>query len=133
MSTTLVRKTHSFSDLDFLMVEHPITHNVSIKRDINAIRQSVINLLTLKEGNKPFHPEISSPVYKYMFENFSNVTTIILRSEITKYLQVYEPRIIVDDIDITQSSPNYVVFSIDATITGTDNSFTVDVLIDRLR
>ena len=133
MSTILTKQIRNFTDIDFSFAKHPITNNVTIKKDVNAIKQSVINLLTLREGDKPFHPEISSPIHLFLFENFSLVTSIVLESEIKKYLNIYEPRVNVESVDLSQSSTNDLRVVLTCTITNTSEPFVVNVLIERLR
>ena len=133
MATTLTKITRDYIDLDLAFEKHPITNNVSIKKKINAVKQSVINLLTLKEGDKPFHPEIKSPIYGYLFENASVVVKVVLESEIRKYLIAYEPRINISDIQVSFPDNNTISCSIIGEIINISEPFTVNILMDRLR
>jgi len=132
MSTTLTR-TRDYIDLDFAFEQHPITKNVSIKKKINAVKQSIINLLTMREGDRPFHPEIKSPIYGFLFENASIVIKVVLESEIKKYLSVYEPRIEISFIEISFPDNNTIACSIAGQIINMSEPFTVNILVDRLR
>jgi len=133
MSDILTRKPREYVDVDFLFKKHPITDNVSVKKSVNAIKQSVINLLTLREYDKPFHPEIASPVYPLLFDNFTVITEIILEDELKKYLNLYEPRINITSVRVSMTNPNYIDCTIIGVILNTEEPFTVNVLVDRLR
>jgi phage baseplate assembly protein W len=130
---TLNKLSREFVDLDFSFEKHPITKNVSIKKNINAVKQAIIHLLKIKSGDKPFHPEIKSPIYDFLFENASNISKIILESEIQKYLNVYEPRINILSVNVSYPDQNTIVCEISGRLVNTTEPFDVKILVDRLR
>ena len=133
MATILTKPGREYKDVDFSFVSHPETNNVLVKSKANAVKQSVINLLTLKQGDKPFHPEIRSPIYSYLFENFNVLEKIVLEGEIKNYLTNYEPRLEVTSVTITQPNSNFLNCEITGTIINLTEPFSVNLLIDRLR
>ena len=133
MSTTLLKTSREYIDLDFAFTQHPITSNVSIKKNANAVKQSILNLLQLKSGDKPFHPEIKSPIYEYLFENMSNIGQIVLESEIFKYLNTYEPRVQIIAVTVTYPDNNSINCVVEGTIINIQAPFTVNLLVDRIR
>lgn len=134
MATTLTKQeTREYKDISFSMLCHPESKNLLIKSNINSLKQSVINLLTLSRNTKPFHPEISSPVYNFLFENFGVLEKIVLEDSIRKYLTKYEPRLLISKIELSFPDPAAINCSIEGTLINTNESFTVNVLIDRLR
>lgn len=130
---TITKISRDYIDVDFSFEKHPITENISIKKKVSAIKQSIIRLLTLREGDKPFHPEIKSPIYGYLFENTSSVVKVVLESEIRKYLAIYEPRVNILYITVNFPSPNEINCSISGEIVNSSEPFNVSILIDRLR
>ena len=133
MSTIINKITREYIDLDFAFEQHPSTNNVTIKKNNNAIKQSILNLLTLRSGDKPFHPEIKSPIYDFLFENASMVTKIVLEGELKKYLNVYEPRISITTATVDFPDNNTISCTVVGTIINLSTPFTVNILIDRLR
>lgn len=133
MATILTKPTREYIDVDFNFIKHPISNNLVIKKGSNAVKQSIINLLMLKEGYKPFHPEIKSPIYGYLFENATVVLQVILESEIKKYLASYEPRAIIKSVSIEFPSPNTINCLIFGEIVNIQEPFSVSILVDRLR
>lgn len=130
---TLTKQFREYVDLDFSFAKHPITKNVSIKKGFSSVKQSILHLLTIRSGDKPFHPEIASPIYNYLFENASNVTQIILESEVATYLETYEPRVQIRRVNISFPNPNYIQCDVTGNIINISEPFTVSILIDRLR
>jgi phage baseplate assembly protein W len=133
MSTTLSVTTREYIDLDFLFARHPLTDNVTIKKNVNSVRQSIIHLMQLKANDKPFHPEIKSPIYDYLFENMSAAVQIVLEDEIKRYLATYEPRVVIDYVTVTYPTTNSINCEISGEIVNIASPITVNVLVDRLR
>lgn len=133
MSATLLVTSREFVDVDNVFSKHPLTNNVAVKRGVNAIKQSVTNLMLLKSGEKPFHPEIKSPVYDLLFENSSAVEQIVLEQEVIKYITFYEPRFEVTSVKVTFTNPNEVQCSIIGNIKNVSAPVTVNIMVNRLR
>jgi phage baseplate assembly protein W len=130
---TLTRNSRDYIDVDFKFTKHPESYNLSIKKNINAVKQSIINLLLLKEGDKPFHPEIKSPIFDNLFELNSVVEKIILESEILKYINAYEPRVLVNSVTVTTDSPNTITCTVIGQIINLQQQFEINILVDRMR
>jgi len=133
MSATINKPTREYADADFLFISHPVTKNLNAKKGANAVKQSILHLLLLKEGDKPFHPEIQSPIYKYMFENLSVAVKILLEGEVLRYLNYFEPRAEIRKVVVSFPNPNDIVCSVEGVIINIQSPFTVNVLVNRLR
>lgn len=130
---TLYRTTREYVDVDFSFESHPESKNLLIKKNGNAVKQSVINLLLLKSGDKPFHPEIKSPVFDALFEIGSLVQKITLEGEVYKYLSRHEPRVIISQVVISYDQPNAISCLVRGEIVNLQEPFEVTVLVDRIR
>jgi len=133
MATSLKKPVRDYIDVDFSFAKHPLSDNVSTKKNINAVKQSIKHLLLLRSGDKPFHPEIKSPIYDYLFENGSAVVQVVLEGEVRKYLGVYENRIQVTYVKVSYPSPNELRCEVAGTIINLQEPFTVSILVERLR
>lgn len=130
----IINKTiREFVDLDMSFAIHPITKNVSVKKNTNAVKQSVLNLLRIKSGEKPFHPEIKSPIYDFLFENSSPVLKIVIEDEVKKYLEFYEPRVEITNVNVTFPNVNGISCDVEGRILNVSEPFTVNVFVDRVR
>ena len=130
---TLTKPSREYRDVDFSFNSHPETKNLLVKTKLNAVKQSVVNLLTLRKGDKPFHPEIKSPIFDYLFDNITAVERLILEGEVSRYLTNYEPRLRVDSVKIFFTDPNSINCYITGTVLNILEPFTVNILINRLR
>lgn len=84
---------YRYKDLDIIISSHPVTGDVVTKTDVDAIKSSVINLVQLNPGDKPFHPEIASGVRKLLFEPASSFVSLRIEQEISRVIRTYETRI----------------------------------------
>ena len=123
-----------FGDLDLNIVPHPITSDVIVKVNENAIKRALRNLLLLKKFEKPFHPEISSGIQDLLFENQSPVVYSVLKRNIEEIIQTYEPRVTGLTITFEQSpDENGLIVGIKFSIINRPQVFETNILLERTR
>lgn len=99
-----VAKKNKYADLNLAFLKHPIFADVTPLNDIDAVKQSVKNLVLTNFLEKPFHPEIGGNVTRLLFEPADSFTAIAMRDEIQRVLDEYEPRINALNIEILDDS-----------------------------
>lgn len=131
----IIARERTYTDVDFAFRANPITGDVALKREIQAVKQSVLNILFTNRGERPFDPEFGSDIRKQLFENFDPITEQILSDQIRTALRNYEPRVRVLNIDISsRPDNNYIDVSLEVEIQSPDQTvITVDFSIERLR
>jgi len=130
----MARITRTFSDLDLNFTKHPVTDDVTLKFDENAIKQSVKNLVYINHYEKPFHPEIGSEVRALLFEPFSPMLTHMMRQAITNTITNYEPRVRLIDVEVLASpDTNSLYVTIEFTIINTIRPITLNLVLERTR
>jgi phage baseplate assembly protein W len=123
-----------YSDLDFNFNSNPGNGDVSRKINVESVKQSVKNLLLTKQGERFFQPDLYSDLYSLLFENFSLTTKFGLESVIRQLLEKYEPRIIINSIDVTERIENNALeVTLRFEVIALRVEATYVVLIDRLR
>ena len=121
-------------DLDINFDRNPLSGDVSLRKDEEAIKRSLRNLLLYRRGEKPFHPEISSGIQDLLFELVDPVMLIELKRRIGDTIQRYEPRVsnaIVDVVDVIDR--NEIRVTIHFTIKNVQKVFSTTVALQRLR
>jgi len=113
----MISDKNYFSDLDLNFQRNPITKDVAMKLNEEAVKRSLKNLILLKRYEKPFHPEISSGIQDLLFENFDPITFSVMKSHIEDMIRRYEPRVenlrVTIDSNPDQNSANVnIVFTI---------------------
>ena len=91
----------TYSDLDFAFKRNPVTDAISIKRDTEAVKQSIVNILSTNRGERPFLPDFGANIQSYLFENFDGITASLVEEQIRVAIANYEPRVRILDIQIT--------------------------------
>ena len=133
------RSTFIYKDLNHFFTKHPTSKDVSKVTDIQAIKRAVRNLVLLNRGEKPFHPEIGGNVHGSLFENFTPIAEIELRTAIQSTLSTYEPRVVLEEVKVNDDSG----YSLDQNKLGITISFSmvnvpnvvhdVEVFLDKVR
>ena len=81
-----------YKDLALSFEKNQSTGDVIIKRDIEAVKQSVKNLILTNHYERPFHPEIGSSVTAMLFEPMNPITAHTLQRTIAECIENFEPR-----------------------------------------
>jgi phage baseplate assembly protein W len=130
----MARNTRTFADLDLNFKMHPVTHDVTLKYDDEAIKASVRNLVLTQNYERPFHSDIGSQLRGLLFEPATPMTQIMIKRTITDTIVNYEPRVRLDNVAVTVSPDNYEVYvSIYFTIINTTRPLQVDLILTRTR
>lgn len=72
--------------------------------DVNAVKQSIKNLLFIRKGERLFHPEIGTELYKILFEPLDVFTTELLKDIIIDTIRKHEPRV---NLQLVEVNPKY--------------------------
>ena len=90
---TSTKSTVRFSDIDLNFEINPLTKDVNILKNEDAVKRSVRNIVLTNFGEKKFQPFFGGNVLAQLFENFSPFTSIQLKKAIERSLFENEPRI----------------------------------------
>ena len=91
----------AFKDINLSFKRHPVTNDVVVIRDEDAIKRSVRNIIFTIVGEKPFEPEFGSVINESLFELNTSLNEIRVSDEIKQSLLNFEPRI--DNIKVDVS------------------------------
>lgn len=122
-----------YKDIDFSLKKHPITNDFSVKTDIESIKQSLKNLVLMKPYDKPMHPEISG-LYDLLFEHLDNITKFTAEKKLNDLITNYEPRIEVEQINITDNpNENQISINVIFRIKNLNQLEQIDLFLERKR
>lgn len=130
----VVSRRRAYSDLDLRLKTHPELGDVLPLKDIAAIKQSVKNLILTSKKERLFQPWLGSGVGDILFEPADKVTMSMLKTEIKRVLDDYEPRVKVTAIDIQDEADiNSYKISIAFTIVNLLEDTTIEFYLERVR
>jgi len=121
--------TRGWSDLDLDFTKHPVTKDVVRKTDVEAVKRSVRNLIQTNKYEKHFHPEIDGGVTRYLFGLATAATKHDISQAIATCLRNYEPRVIIDRVNVAGNDDELGHTQSDLRITGNidRNGFNVSI------
>ena len=129
------RSVRLYKDLALSFEKNANTQDVLQKKDVDAVKQSVRNLILTNHYERPFHPEIGSGVSNLLFEQIDPITANALTRTIGEVIENFEPRARVVSID---ARPNLAANSYEVTISFRvinipGELVTLDVMLERSR
>ena len=87
------RVSRSFKDISLSFIPHPITSDLTILRNENAIVRSVRNLIETIPKERFFNSTLGSNVRSSLFDFVDFGTATNIKTEIETVISNYEPRI----------------------------------------
>jgi phage baseplate assembly protein W len=131
---TITRTTQLFKDLDLAFSAHPNTKDLAKKTNVEAIKQSLKNLLLTQYFERPFHSEIGSPVRVLLFELVTPLVQQSMQRAIVDVIQNFEPRVTVEDVYVfVQDDTNSVIISVTFVVVGFDTLEELELTLERTR
>ena len=133
--TSRIRARQSlYSDFDLSFIANPNNGDITIKKDIDAIKQSVKNLIFTDLHERPFQPNLGSRVRGLLFELTDVWTALDIQDEITMTIENYEPRVDLIDVEVTdESDKNRVKVVIIFNIISIGQQEQVDFYLERIK
>lgn len=130
----MAKNARSFIDLDLNFGAHPVTGDVTVVYDEQAIKGSIRNLILTSNYERPFHPEIGSQIKSLLFEPDTPLLPIVMRKAIQQTIENFEPRVEVIDVTVNSSpDSNSLYVSIEFKIINTSVAKQLDVVLTRTR
>lgn len=81
-----------YKDVSFSFI-HPATGDLLLATDIEAVKNSIKNIVLTPRGTRPFFPEFGTRVSNLLFELASPLTASQIKDEIVDGVQKFEKRI----------------------------------------
>ena len=86
------RSARIYKDLNLDFAQNTATKDIQKLEDVEAVKRSVRNLISLNHYEKPFHPEMGSNLRGMLFELMSPQMNHAISKEIDLLIKNYEPR-----------------------------------------
>jgi phage baseplate assembly protein W len=130
-TTNTVRR---FTDLNLMFAPHPYSKDILTRKNVDAVKASIQNLILTKNYERPFHPEIGSQVSALMFENFIPSTIVAIERSIRNTIEKFEPRANILNVQIVDNSDlNAIDIEVTFRLNNVALPVTVTTTISRVR
>jgi phage baseplate assembly protein W len=98
--------SRAFRDINITFGKHPVTDDLLIVKDFNAIKNSVMSLILTVPGERFFNPNIGSKIYTLLFEPMDFITSSSIKSEIEYTIRAFEPRVDLKNVLVNEDYDN---------------------------
>ena len=128
------RSARIFKDLNLDFQQNSATKDIQRVEDVEAVKRSVRNLISLNHYEKPFHPEIGSNLRGMLFENITPQISHYIGKQIEFLIKNYEPRCrLVEVANRPNLDRNGYSVSISFYVVNNPSPVVVESFLERLR
>ena len=105
--STVRRTSRSFKDISLSFDLHPVTKDLPILKNENAVKRSVRNLVETIPTERFFNPLLGSDVRSSLFDFVDYGTASNIQSQIETTLDNFEPRIENIEVEVLPKPDDY--------------------------
>ena len=123
-----------FSDFNTSLAKHPIKGDLAIKTDVDAVKQSIKNLVLTNKMERPFQPTLGCDIRKALFENISPTTIIMAKQAIVETLERHEPRCNIVNVKASVDEDNNALYiSVVFSVINNEDIQELNLVLERVR
>ena len=123
-----------YKDFNANFLRHPVTGALATVSDVDAVKQSIRNLIATNRGERLYQPLVGSDIRSLLFENIDAVTVDIAKRLVRESLENYEPRAEVLGVDILEDSDgNGINIKITFSVENSQEPVDLDIALERLK
>ena len=115
----VVKISRAFKDISLSFTKHPVTNDVTVLKNEDAIKKSVVNLCRTRINERFFNDLLGTSIEDSLFETNLNDIASFLEREIATLLKNFEPRIRLSNVIVESLVDSYELqIRIEYEITG---------------
>lgn len=134
LKTPITKRANLYSDFKKDLKRSPISQDVALLKDEDAVKESIRNLILTDPGERLMQPFIGGGIRALLFENVTPGILKLIEERVKNTINTYEPRC--ELIDVTVSSiidDNTVRVSVIFYIKNSNQPIELDVILERIR
>ena len=130
----LSTNSRRWSDLDLDFKSHPVTNDIVVKTDVEAVKRSIRNLILTNKYERPFQPDIDGGVTRHLFQLSTPHTKHDIKNAIETCIANFEPRASVISVIVGGDlDKNGFDVTINFRVVNTPDPVTIEIFLERLR
>tara|TARA_R110001606_G_scaffold48027_1_gene122198 strand:+ start:410 stop:829 length:420 start_codon:yes stop_codon:yes gene_type:complete len=122
-----------YADLDIFFTPHPVTGDITVKTDTDAVRRSVRNIILTNKFERPFKPNFGGSLRDMLFELDTMPKLQRAKDRIIKTLTTFEPRVNNVQVRLEENDSNSIRCIIFYNIKNGVNNQRVEFTLTRTR
>jgi uncharacterized protein len=95
-----------YSDFANSFFPHPNTGQVTRRRNVDSVKQSLRNLILTNKYERLRNPTFGGNIQRYLFEDANDITAYEIKSDIEYLVKEYEPRVKLIEVKVDPSPDN---------------------------
>lgn len=132
--TPLRKKQNLFSDFHKDLSQNPISEDLALKRDEDAVKESIKNLILTDKGERLMQPLVGGNIRAMLFENNTPANIKIIQEQIKTTISEYEPRATLIDVTVQSAiDENTINVTIYFYINNNEQPITLTIFLERTR
>jgi len=113
---------------------NPISKDIALKRNEEAVKESIKNLILTDKGERLMQPLIGGNIRAMLFENNTPAVIKMIQEQVRITIETYEPRCSLIDVNVLSSlDDNTVKIDIYFYINNVADPITLTVFLERTR
>jgi len=135
MASNLADKiSNTFSDIDLDFIPHPVSGDISVLKNADAIKRSIRNILYTGLYERPFNENFGGNLKQLLFEPTTPLTELSIKTYIQDSINFYEPRVSIVELNVVLNPDElgynvYLLFTID----NISQVSTLELFLERVR
>jgi len=114
-----VKISRAFKDISLSFSKHPVTNDVTVLKNEDAVKKSVINLCRTRINERFFNDLLGTSIEDSLFETNLDDIASFLEREISVLIKNYEPRVTLTNVIVDSLVDSYELqIRIEYKITG---------------
>ena len=115
----VVKISRAFKDISLSFTKHPVTNDVTVLKNEDAVKKSVINLCRTRINERFFNDLLGTSIEDSLFETNLDDIASFLEREISVLIKNYEPRVTLTNVIVDSLVDSYELqIRIEYKITG---------------
>ena len=134
VKTPFSKKQSLYADFKKNLAISPISKDLALIKDDEAVKQSIKNLVLTDPGERLMQPFIGGGIRALLFENITPAVLNLIENLVKSTINTYEPR--ADIINVSASSKyddNTVNVVVNFYIINTNEPIKLDLILTRVR
>ena len=103
----VVKISRAFKDISLSFNRHPVTNDVTVLRNEDAIKKSVVNLCRTRINERFFNDLLGTSIEDSLFESNLNDISSFIQREIETLIKNFEPRVLLKNVIVESLIDSY--------------------------
>jgi phage baseplate assembly protein W len=123
-----------FSDLRKDLVLSPLSEDLAVLKNENAVKESIKNLILTDRGERLMQPFLGGGIRELLFENLIPRTVKSIENRVRDTIELHEPRCELIDVSVSANlDENSVRVIIQFYVSNVDQPTSLDIILERIR